>query len=220
MQRRIFALAGVFLIAAVWTLSAGETKGLKIGSVVEDFTLPDAAKNEPVSLKSLAADPAKPVKAVVVMFIATQCPVSNDYNGRMEALNKTYGPKGIAFVGVNSNKEESVQEIVEHAKKAKFTFRVLKDMDNKLADEWNAQVTPEVFILAVERKNGNPSFVLKYHGSIDDSQNEKKVQAKYVEDALNALLAGKPIPKAETKAFGCTIKRVEKGTKAKPSATP
>jgi peroxiredoxin len=208
------------LIVTVSMAAESVTTGLKIGSAVEDFTLPDAAKNEPLSLTSLVANAKQPIKAVAVMFIATQCPVSNDYNARMEALNKAYGPKGVAFVGINSNKQESVKEIVEHSKAAKFSFPVLKDMDNKIADEWNARVTPEVFVLAVEKKGDKASFVLKYHGAIDDSQNVAKIQTKYVEQALDALLAGKPVPKAETKAFGCTIKRVDKGTKEKPSATP
>lgn len=212
MQRSCF----VSLLAFVVALNAfAAEKALKIGSEVEDFSLPEVTKNEPLSLTSLAINPKNPVKVVAVMFIATQCPVSNDYNSRMEELHKTYGPKGVAFVGINSNRQESVPEIVEHAQKAKFTFPILKDVDNKLADKWNAQVTPEVFLLAVERNGAKPKFILKYHGAIDDSQNASKVQTQYVAQALDALLAGKPVAKAETKAFGCTIKRVEKGAKEK-----
>lgn len=218
MKRRILALVSLLLFAVVWAAAAAT--GLKIGSAVEDFTLPDTSNNDPVSLTTLVAEAKKPVKVVAVMFIATECPVSNDYNGRMEALNKAYAAKGVAFIGVNSNNTETVKDIVAHKKMAKFTFPVLKDMDNKIADAWNAQVTPEVYLLAVQKKGDATSFVLKYHGSVDDSQNDAKVQTKFVERALDALLAGKPVSKAETKAFGCTIKRVEKGTKARPSATP
>lgn len=206
----------VSLLAFAVALNAfAAEKGLKVGSEVEDFTLPEVTKNKPLSLTSVATNPKSPVRAVAVMFIATQCPVSNDYNGRMEELHKIYGPKGVAFVGINSNYQESVSEIVEHAKNAKFTFPILKDTDNKLADKWNAQVTPEVFLFAVERNGGKPKFILKYHGAIDDSQNPSKVQTRYVAEALDALLAGKPVPKAETKAFGCSIKRVEKAMKEK-----
>jgi glutathione peroxidase-family protein len=165
-------------------------------------------------------DDKNPAKGIVVMFIATQCPVSNDYNSRMEALNQAYSKKGIQFIGVNSNKQEPVKEIVEHSKQWKFTFPVLKDVDNKIADVFGARVTPEIYLLEVQKSDKGPKFILRYHGAIDDSQNASKVQTKYTEAALDAFLAGKPIAKAESKAFGCTIKRIEKAKGGKPSATP
>ena len=141
-------------------------------------------------------------KATVIMFVATQCPVSNAYNERMEKLATDYGAQGVRFVGVNSNKQESVSEIAEHSKENGFTFPVLKDKGNVIADRFAAKVTPEIYVV-------NPQGELVYHGQIDNSQNEKKVKARPLAAALDAILAGKPVTESEVNAFGCSIKRAE-----------
>lgn len=170
---------------------------LKAGAVAPDFTLPVAADGKPVALKELLAKN----KAVAVIFIATKCPVSNAYNGRMSALAKEYAAKGTAVVGVNSNVSEPAADVVEHAKKNGLDFPILKDPGNKVADAWGATRTPEVFLL-------DPKGVVLYHGRIDENQDDPKgVQSPDFRNALDAVLAGQPVPKAETKAFGCTIKR-------------
>jgi peroxiredoxin len=186
-------------LLAVTTVSVpASAADLKIGAAAPDFSLPSAADGKPVSLKDLTAKS----KAVVVIFIATKCPVSNAYNERMAALGKEYAAKGIAVVGINSNKSEPAAETAEHAKKHGFTFAVVKDDQNKVADQYGAQKTPEVFV--VDAKG-----MLVYHGRIDESQDEpKKVKSPDLRNALEAMLAGKPVPAPETKAFGCTIKRV------------
>lgn len=140
-------------------------------------------------------------KAIVIIFVATQCPVSNAYNSRMEKLYEEYKTKGVAFIGINSNKQESIEEIKEHAKKNNLNFVILKDFNNIIADKLNASVTPEVFVL-------NPDFEILYHGRIDDSRKEEEVKSEDLKNALNEILAGKKVTKTVTKAFGCTIKRV------------
>lgn len=140
-------------------------------------------------------------KAIVIIFVATQCPVSNAYNSRMEKLYQEYKDKGVAFIGINSNKQESVEEIKEHAKKNNLNFVILKDVNNVIADKFKASVTPEVFVL-------NSDFEILYHGRIDDSRKEGEVKSEDLKNALNEILAGKKVSKTETKAFGCTIKRV------------
>jgi peroxiredoxin len=164
---------------------------------VENFTLKD------YSGKSHSLSDYKDAKAIVVMFIATQCPVSNAYNSRMEKLYEDYSPKDIAFIGINSNKQESVKEVAEHAQEHGFKFTILKDLDNIIADKFDAQVTPEIYVL-------NSNFEVLYHGRIDDSQRENKVTSQDLRTALNEILAGKKVSVTETKAFGCTIKRVNK----------
>ncbi len=163
---------------------------------VGDFTLEDynGVKHSLVEFKSS--------KAIVIMFMATQCPVSNAYNERMEALQKDYTSKGVTFVGINANKQESVDEIKNHAKEHGFTFTILKDWNNVVADKLGASVTPEIYLL-------NSNFELLYHGRIDDSQRENKVSSKDLRTALDLALGGKPITVRETKAFGCSIKRVQ-----------
>lgn len=144
-------------------------------------------------------------KITTVIFISTQCPISNDYNERMKALYGEFSPKGVQFAFLNSNSTESPADAAEHARKHGFPFRVLKDINNVEADRFSAEFTPHVFVI------GKNSEII-YRGAIDDSRPADKVTKTYLKDVLNAALAGKPLPVTETKAFGCTIKRVKKST--------
>jgi peroxiredoxin len=189
----IFALVFALILNSLFltVLTAGET------TIIKDFTLPDY-NGESHSLSDY-----KDSKAIVVMFIATQCPVSNAYNNRMVKLYDDYHPKGVAFVGINSNKQESTEEVAEHAKEHGFKFTILKDKNNNIADRFNAQVTPEIYVL-------NSQFEVLYHGRIDDSRRENEVKSQDLRQALDEILTGKKVSVTETKAFGCTIKRVSK----------
>lgn len=193
-MKKLLVVSSVLLLAA----AAAPAADLKIGAAAPDFTLPSASDGRMVALKDLLAKN----RAVAVIFVATKCPVSNAYNGRMAALGKEYAAKGIAVVGINSNKAELAPEVAAHAKEHGFTFPVVKDEGNKVADAYGAQKTPEVFVIS-------PKGDLLYHGRIDESQDDPKgVKSPDLRNALEAILAGKPVPAAETKAFGCTIKRV------------
>jgi peroxiredoxin len=107
------------------------------------------------------------------------------------------------FIGINANNIEPASEVAEHAQKKGFIFPVLKDEGNRVADLYDAKVTPEVFVL-------DSNFVLRYHGRIDDSQNPQRVSQRDLKNALDAILEGKQPPVQQTRAFGCTIKRVQK----------
>lgn len=163
--------------------------------VVEDFTLNN------YDGKSYTLSDAKDAKAIVIMFIATKCPVSNAYNERMVELYEDYESKGVVFLGINSNKAEDSEECEEHAKENGFQFPVLKDPNNKIADKYDAQVTPEIYVVNTKRE-------LLYHGRIDNSQREENVENKDLRKALDEILEGEAVTVTETKAFGCTIKRV------------
>lgn len=187
MKHLLFALALIFSFAGASALTAQEK--------AFNFTLNDV-NGKPHSLSDYASS-----KAIVVMFIATQCPISNDYNSRMEALYRDYQEKGFAFLSINSNKQEDVKEIIGHAKKHGLTFTILKDHRNEVADKYQAQVTPEIFVIS-------PSLDILYHGRIDNSRDEENVKTTDLRNALDEILAGKKVTVAKTKAFGCTIKRV------------
>jgi peroxiredoxin len=182
---------------AIWlALTAGilSAQEFKLGSHVSDFQVRDL-DGKAVAFSSLKG----PI--TVVTFVATQCPVSNSYNQRMSDLYKDYSAKNVKFIFVNANRSEAASEVREHAKRVGFPFPVYKDPDNILADRFDAQVTPENFVI-------DSSGVIRYHGAIDDNMNESRVHTRTLRAALDALLAGKPLPSTETKAFGCTIKRV------------
>jgi peroxiredoxin len=143
----------------------------------------------------------KDAKAIVVMFISTKCPVSNGFNERMAELANTYESKGVVFLGINSNKAEKMNEVKEHKQKHDFSFVVLKDNENKVADQFKAKVTPEVFVL-------NSGGDVLYHGRIDDSADADERKSPDLKNALDDILAGEHPEITETKAFGCSIKRV------------
>jgi peroxiredoxin len=140
---------------------------------------------------------------VVVMFISTRCPVSKDYDQRMSMLAKDFAGKGVQFLGINSNRQEALEEIATHAGKSEFIFPVLKDSGNVIADRFGATRTPEVFVL-------NKARVVLYHGRIDDNRKAARVESSDLRKALDAILSGNPAPKANTSAFGCSIKRIKR----------
>ena len=168
-----------------------------IGSAAPTFSL-TTLDGKPFSL----ADATKANSLVVLIFISTECPYSNAYNDRMRDMAAVYAKKGVQFVGINSNKTETVQDAIAHAKKHGHTFTIVKDSGNKVADLYDARHTPEVYIVDKDGK-------LRYHGRIDENyEDAAKVSSPDLKNALDALLAGQSVAKAETKAFGCSIKRV------------
>ena len=167
---------------------------ISIGAVVPDFTLPDADGKEH-SLASL-----KGKSGTVLIFIATRCPVSNAYNERMAKLAADYKAKGVNVVGINSNSTEPAAEVKSHAAEKGLAFTILKDAGNQIADRFDAQVTPEAYVIDATGR-------LVYHGRIDNSRAGDAITSTELRDALEAVLAGKPVEKTEVKAFGCTIKR-------------
>ena len=168
--------------------------GVAIGAVAPDFTLPDADGKEH-SLASL-----KGKAGTVILFIATQCPVSNAYNARMQKLAEDYRARGVNVVGINSNSTEPAAEVKQHAAANGLNFTILKDPGNQIADRYDAQVTPEAYLLDASGK-------LVYQGRIDNSRYGYVITSTDLRDALEATLAGKPVEKAGAKAFGCSIKR-------------
>lgn len=194
---RIAPVALVALSAALLAAPA-LAEPPKIGAPAPDFTLPAASDGKAVALGELLGKN----RLVVVLFVATKCPISNGYNERMAAMAKEYAAKGVAFVGINSNKTEPAAEVAEHAKTHGFGFPVVKDEANKVADLYGATKTPEVFLL-------DPKGTLLYHGRIDETHDRpKEVRSPDLRNTLDAVLSGRSVPNAETKAFGCTIKRV------------
>ena len=169
----------------------------QIGATAPDFTL-KTVDGKTFSL----AEAARTHKAVVVMFIATKCPYSNAYNDRMREMAAAYEKQGIVFAGINSNKSEPADEVVSHAKQHGLAFPLMKDPENKVADLYDARHTPEIFVV-------DPQGKLRYHGRIDENyEDPAKVASPDLKNALDAMLVGKAIARAETKAFGCSIKRV------------
>jgi peroxiredoxin len=191
----LFAVLTLSAIAAASRVSDnGSPVPAAIGTTVEDFKLPDADGQE----RSLASLRGK--NGTVLIFIAVQCPVSNAYNERMEKLYEDYKARGVAVVGINANTTDSAADVRAHAKEKNLNFVILKDRDDKIADRLGAGHTPEAFFLDATGK-------LVYHGAIDNAQNPAMVNTNHLRNAIDSTLAGKPVERADVKAFGCSIKR-------------
>ena len=185
-------LAGALPLLAAALVYAGD---LPIGAKIGTLNVIDL-KGKPVQFSPTA-------QANLVIFVSTKCPVSNAYNERMKALYNDYSARGVHFLFVNANQNEPASEVEDHARTVGFSFPVYKDVNNVIADQFGAQFTPETFVF-------DNTGTLRYHGHIDDSQNPARITSQTLRQALDAVLAGKAVVRAETKAFGCTIKRVRR----------
>lgn len=145
----------------------------------------------------------KGAKATVLAFMGIKCPISQAYQARMSRLFADYTAKGVAFVFVDANANESAGEIEVYATQARLPFPVYKDYNNRAADLLGAQTTPEMFLL-------DPAGEVRYHGAIDDATNEARVKTRGLRDALDAVLAGKEPKVKELKAFGCVLHRAKR----------
>jgi peroxiredoxin len=167
---------------------AAASRALEVGAVAPDFAM-QTLDGRKFSL----ADAEKTHTAVVVLFISTICPYSNYYNDLIRDLSADFEKKRVAFVGINSGNLESADEARVHAREHGHRFDIIKDPDGRIAELLDARRTPEVFVL-------DSSGTLRYHGRI-----ASKLASPDLKSALEALLDGRPIHPAETKAFGCAI---------------
>jgi thiol-disulfide isomerase/thioredoxin len=165
---------------------AGEpAPAIKMGEKVTPFELKDSDA-KPARL----LDALKGAKAVVIDFWSARCPVSEKYEPVLKKLAADYTAKGVVFLAIDANFNEPSDEVQKVQKARGVPYRVLMDgADGKLAAYFGASHTPEAYLLT-------PAGVLVYHGNLDE-----------IGGAIDAVLAGKAVPKAETKAFGCSIKR-------------
>ena len=177
-------------------------QGYKIGDKAMDFRLKSTNENF-VAMKDFTA-----AKGFIVVFTCNHCPFAKAYEQRILLLDAKYASKGFPVIAINPNDanrepEDSFENMQELAKERKYTFPYLVDETQDIAKTYGAARTPHVFVL----KKEDDGLVVKYIGAIDDNSDDAtKVTKKYVEQAVDALLANKPIATAETKAIGCTIK--------------
>jgi peroxiredoxin len=197
---RLARLAMVMAFAAVVGLadSAAAAESL-LGKKVDGFQLPDAIGKDH-SLADLGE-----ARVVVVVFVGTECPLAKLYAPRLNHLAGEYADRGVRFVAVDSNLQDSPAEIAAFVKHHDLAFPMLKDSLNKVADEFGATRTPEAFVLDDQR-------VVRYHGRIDDQYGVGVAKAqpgrRDLALAIDELLEGKQIAQAEQPAVGCFIGRV------------
>ncbi len=172
---------------------------LAIGDRAPDFDLPGVdGRNHALAE---FADKA----ALAVIWSCNHCPTVVAYEDRMVQIQRDYADKGVQLVAISSNDvkrypADSFDNMVKRARDQGFGFPYLYDESQRVARAYGPSVTPEVFLFDRDRK-------LVYHGRIDDSpDNPAGVRQHDLRNALNQLLAGKPIAVAETHAVGCSVK--------------
>jgi len=186
---------------------------MPIGASAPDFSLPG------VDGKTYTLASFKDAKVLVIIFMCNHCPTSQAYEQRVIQLTKDYAAKGVRVVAINPNYPGSLRldelgysdvgdsfaEMKIRARDAKFNFPYLYDGATEVtSNKFGPVSTPHVFIFDRNRK-------LRYEGRIDDMENPAKTPASLdARNAIDAILAGKPVPVEITKTFGCSIKWKEK----------
>jgi len=142
-------------------------------------------------------------RAVVIFFTTIDCPLSNGYVPEMNRLRQEYSSRGVAFYAVEADTAAALADVRRHAKEFGFTFPMLIDKEQVLARLSKAVVTPEVAVLS---SAGKLLFRGRIDNRVEDFDRRRNVVTEHdLKDALNAVLAGRPVPRATTKAVGCII---------------
>ena len=228
-RRPLLQLAALLLALgpAAWSAdvhppgdAAAVRHDLAIGDAAPDFALPG------IDGKSHALAEYGPAKILMIAFISNHCPDSHAAESRMLALLAEFRPKGLELVAINPNNPDGLsidelgyskysdgfEDMKKYAVEAGFTFPYLYDGETQaVARAYGCLATPHIFIFDAERK-------LRYKGQFDDSRfaDPATVKSQDARRAVEALLAGTPVPLAVTKPHGCSTKWLtKKGTVAK-----
>lgn len=209
------AVVSCIVISLALSARAADVTPLPVGAPAPDFNLPGIdGKNHTLHEYDAA-------KILVIIFTCNHCPTAQAYEGRIKQMADDYRDKGVALVAINPNNpkglqldelrysdlSDSFEEMKIRAAQQHFNFPYLYDGDTqKTAHAYGCLATPHVFIFDQDRK-------LRYEGHIDDSD-VKTVHHPDARNAIDALLAGKPVPVERTHVFGCSTKWIEKSTKA------
>lgn len=201
-----------FLMAFCIKALAADPAPLPIGSAAPDFSLP-ATDGKTYSLGDFASS-----KVLVIIFTCNHCPTAQAYEARIKQLVTDYQSKGVAIVAISPNDPlavtlgemgytdvgDSFEEMKIRANHQKFNFPYLYDGENsRVSMQYGPQATPHAFIFDGSRK-------LRYTGRIDDGEKPGTAKTHDTRNAIEALLAGKPVPVEKTKTFGCSIKWPDK----------
>lgn len=182
-----------------------------IGRRIEEFTAKDFRGKEH------ALSDFRDKDAVVVYFMGTECPLAKLYGPRMQKLHEKFSDQGVAFLGVSSNVQDSITELAAHARVHNVTFPILKDLKQRIADQFGATRTPQVFVLDANRQ-------VRYYGRVDAQFTfgagvglaKPQAQRRDLEIAIKELQSGTKITVPVTEAKGCLIGRARKPMKDSP----
>jgi len=171
-----------------------------LGTLAPDFRLPDT-NGKLVSLSDFAKAPA-----LLVVFMCNHCPFVKHIHAGLAQFARDYQPRGLAMVGINSNDvasypDDSPAKMAEEVKASGYTFPYLYDETQTVAKAYHAACTPDFFLYDRDRR-------LVYRGQFDDSRpsNGRPVTGFDLRAAVDAVLAGRPVPAEQRPSIGCNIK--------------
>jgi peroxiredoxin len=176
----------------------GQTPNSQIGRTIAPLESV-SVQGETVQLK-----PSEDAGLTVVVFLGNDCPMAKLYAPRLSEFARRYADRRLRVIGINSNRQDSPASMLKTVAELEIDFPLLKDTGRRLADEFQATRTPEVFLL-------DRQLVVRYHGRVDDQYQPGIARAepkrRDLELAIEELLAGKPVTVPETNFFGCLIGR-------------
>jgi peroxiredoxin len=208
MLLRTLSLLFLTVIASPGLASGDEPPTLPIGAPAPDFCLP-GIDDQTHCLKDYASS-----RVLVIVFTCNHCPTAQLYESRIKQLAAGYRDRGVALVAIEPNNpnavrldelgytdvSDSLPEMKIRAQYRQFNFPYLYDGETqKVARAYGPTATPHLFIFDSERK-------LRYQGRVDNNPREQLVTRREARDAIEALLANKPVPIAKTPSVGCSTK--------------
>ena len=188
------------IAALVFTVSV-EVSAAKFNRVLDVGKQAPAWKAlQGVDGKTHNLDDLKKAKAVVVVFTCNHCPVAQAYEKRMIKLASESRKQGVEFVAISVSRYEAdnLEAMKKRSTERKYSFTYLQDPTQQIGKKYGALWTPSVFLLDSHRR-------VVYMGGVDDSMYPEKVKRQFLKDAIEAVLAGKPVDIGETKPVGCPI---------------
>ena len=188
-------LMGLILIAGT---ACAQEQQLAVGANAPGFSLVNAVDGQTVSMKPDDGN----IK--VVVFTCNQCPYAKAFEPRIIELANRFAQNGVKLYAVNPNddvkySEETLGNMKARAEAMDYRFPYLKDGDSRIARAYGARVTPHVFVV-------DGHGIVRYRGYVDDSAKAAERKTTGLSDAVGALLNGRDVLNADTRAFGCTIK--------------
>jgi peroxiredoxin len=170
---------------------------LAIGAPAPAFALPDT-NGTPTALADGAA------AATVVIFTCNHCPYARAWHERLQQVGRDYADRGVRILQINSNDaqrypRDSDAAMAARVEAGEFAGPYLRDASQDVARAYEATVTPDVFVVDAEGR-------VAYHGAPDGDHGDEAQAAAWLRAALDDVLAGRAVARAQTRAIGCTIK--------------
>jgi len=201
------SLVSCALLLTLLGCTAGAPPGLATGASAPDFSLP-GADGRTHALREFAAS-----RVLAVVFTSNTCPAAQQYESRIQALEAEYRDRGVSVVAINPNQPaaarladlaytdvgDSLEDMKVRVAHRRLTYPYLSDGASQLVTrQFGVEAAPQIFVFDQARR-------LQYRGRIDDHLVESKVTARDARRAIDALLAGQPVPVARTTPVGCPV---------------